>query len=281
VHQVWLPPLEPERALSEIATDDPWWRAARPHAGLDLPIGMLDLPTQQRIEPHALDLTGSGGHLAVVGAPRTGKSTLLRTIMASAIRRYRPDQVRFYAVDLGGGGLAAFEDAPQVGGVAGKLDREAVERVVHQLRAEIEDREAAFARLRVESIAQIRSMRAAGELDGDDGELADVFLVVDGWAAFRSEFGELDREVERIAASGLSYGVHVAVTANRWADIRPALLDNLGTRLELRLNDPIDSDVSRAAAAAVPAGCRAADHLGGTHFQAALPRFDGEPRPSG
>ena len=104
-----------------------------------------------------------------------------------------------------------------------------------------------------------------------------MFLVIDGWAAFKSEFLELDREVERIAASGLSYGVHVIVTANRWADMRSALLDNFGTRLELRLNDPIDSDVSRAAAASVPGGVPGRGITSaGTHFQAALPRFDGE-----
>jgi S-DNA-T family DNA segregation ATPase FtsK/SpoIIIE len=131
-------------------------------------------------------------------------------------------------------------------------------------------------------MAQIRSMRAAGELDGDEGELADVFLVIDGWPAFKVEFQDLDRELEHIAASGLSYGVHVVVTANRWADIRPALLDNLGTRLELRLNDPIDSDVSRAAASAVPAGVPGRGITSdGTHFQAALPRFDGKPSSEG
>ena len=43
--------------------------------------------------------------------------------------------------------------------------------------------------------------------------------------------------------------MHVVVAANRWAEIRPALLDNLGTRLELRLHDAIDSLVSRKAAA--------------------------------
>ena len=282
VHQVWLPPLEPERPLDEVADDQPWWSGEGAHGGLELPIGLLDLPTQQRIEPHVPDLSGSGGHVAVVGAPRTGKSTVARAIMASAIRRYTPDQVRFYAVDLGGGALSALEAAPHVGGVAGKLDREAVERVVHQLLGEIEEREAALARLRVESMAQIRAMRAAGELDGDEGELADLFLVIDGWPAFKSEFGELDREIERIAASGLSYGVHVVVTANRWADMRSALLDNLGTRLELRLNDPIDSDVSRAAAASVPAGVPGRGITSdGIHFQAALPRFDGRPTAEG
>ena len=109
MHQVWLPPLEPERGLGEVAAEEPWWSAERARDGLELPVGMLDLPTQQRIEPHLLDLSGTGGHVAVVGAPRTGKSTLLRTILASAIRRYTPDQVRFYAVDLGGGGLFALE----------------------------------------------------------------------------------------------------------------------------------------------------------------------------
>ena len=282
VHQVWLPPLAPEQPLGDVVPDEPWWSADGLRDGLELLVGMLDLPTQQRIEPYMLDVAGSGGHMAVVGAPRTGKSTLLRTIMASAVRRYTPDQVRFYAIDLGGGGLSALAGAPHVGGVVGKLEREAVERLIHQLRGEIEEREAAFARLRVESMAQIRSMRARRELDGDEGDLADIFLVVDGWATFRGEFDELDREVERLAAGGLSYGVHVAVTANRWADIRSALLDNLGTRLELRLNDPIDSDVSRAAAAAVPAGVPGRGINGdGIHFQAALPRFDGEPASEG
>src|SRR2546430_17336295 len=59
-------------------------------------------------------------------------------------------------------------------------------------------------------------------------------------------------------------------------EIRPALLDNVGARLELRLNDPMDSLVDRRAAANVPAsapgrGLTAA----GLHFQAALPRVAG------
>ena len=69
--------------------------------------------------------------------------------------------------------------------------------------------------------------------------------MVDGWETFQREFEGLDRQLEELAAAGLSFGVHVVVGANRWAEIRPALLDNLGTRLELRLNDAIDSLVSR------------------------------------
>ncbi len=70
--------------------------------------------------------------------------------------------------------------------------------------------------------------------------------------------------------------MHVVVAANRWAEIRPALLDNLGARLELRLNDAIDSLVSRAAAAALPADVPGrALTSDGLHVQLALPRVDG------
>jgi S-DNA-T family DNA segregation ATPase FtsK/SpoIIIE len=48
-----------------------------------------------------------------------------------------------------------------------------------------------------------------------------------------------------IAAQGLSFGVHVVVTASRWAEIRPALKDQIGTRVELRLGDPADSEMDR------------------------------------
>ncbi|MEU2229237.1 FtsK/SpoIIIE domain-containing protein, partial [Streptomyces sp. NPDC018347] len=44
------------------------------------------------------------------------------------------------------------------------------------------------------------------------------------------------------------------VTTSRWAEIRPALKDQLGTRIELRLGDPGDSDAGRRKAGLVPEG---------------------------
>jgi S-DNA-T family DNA segregation ATPase FtsK/SpoIIIE len=235
-------------------------------------VGRLDRPSEQRTEPFALDLAGAGGHLVVVGSPRTGKSTLLRTLAASLIWRHTPAQVQLYGIDLGGGLLGALAGAPHVGGIAGKLDREAVTRVVRQLRTEVEDREQAFRQAGHESMTDARNA----------GSFPDVFLFVDGWEAFKREFEMLDREVEELAANGLSFGIHVVVAANRWAEIRPALLDNLGTRLELRLHDAIDSLVSRQAAASLPAEVPGRGlTVDALHFQAALPRVDGRAEEEG
>ena len=272
VHQVWVAPLPEAESLDAVLDGAPWWRGGERAEGLRTVVGRLDRPSEQRTEPFALDLAGSGGHVVVVGSPRTGKSTLLRTLAASLVWRYTPGQVQIYGIDLGGGMLAALADAPHVGGIVGKLDREAVPRIVRQLRTEVEEREQAF--------------RAAGHESMNDarnaGSFPDVFLFVDGWEAFKREFELLDREVEELAATGLSFGIHVVVAANRWAEIRPAVLDNVGTRLELRLHDAIDSLVSRQAASSLPAEVPGRGlTMDALHFQAALPRVDGRAEDEG
>jgi S-DNA-T family DNA segregation ATPase FtsK/SpoIIIE len=260
VHQVWVAPLPEAEPLDAVMSYAPWWRGGERAEGLRAVVGRLDRPSEQRTEPFELDLAGAAGHIAVVGSPRTGKSTLLRTIAASLIWRHTPAQVQIYGIDLGGGLLGALDGAPHVGGVVGKLHREAVTRLVRQLRTEAEDREQAFRDAGYESMTDARNA----------GAFPDVFLLVDGWEAFKREFEMLDREVEELAATGLSYGVHVVVAANRWAEIRPALLDNLGARLELRLHDAIDSLVSRQAAASLPAEVPGRGlTMDGLHFQAA------------
>jgi S-DNA-T family DNA segregation ATPase FtsK/SpoIIIE len=266
VHQVWVAPLPEAETLDAVLDAPPWWRRDERAEGLEAVLGRLDRPAEQRTEPFVLDLAGAGGHIAVVGSPRTGKSTLLRTLAAALIHRHTPAQVQLYGIDLGGGLLAALAGAPHVGGVAGKLDREAVTRVVRQLRAEVEEREQAFRQAGHETMTAARAA----------GSFSDVFLLVDGWEAFKREFEGLDRELEELASTGLSFGVHVVVAATRWAGIRPALLDNLGTRLELKLHDAIDSLVSRQAAAALPADVPGRGlTMDGLHFQTALPRLDG------
>jgi DNA segregation ATPase FtsK/SpoIIIE, S-DNA-T family len=85
VHQVWLPPLAAHIALDPLLTS-----VAR--GWLRVPVGVVDRPLEQEQGPLVLDLSGGAGHLAVVGAPRTGKSTLLCTLvaaMAATTRRTR------------------------------------------------------------------------------------------------------------------------------------------------------------------------------------------------
>jgi S-DNA-T family DNA segregation ATPase FtsK/SpoIIIE len=232
---------------------------------------MVDRPFDQSQAPLLLDFTGRQGHLAIAGAPRSGKSTLLATLVAAFALTHRPEQVQFYCVDLGGGLLHELAGLPHVGAVVGAHQPAQVGRLVAELRALITEREACFRRHRIASMAAWHARRSE-EPALDQTGYGEVFLVVDNWARLRQELGGLEAEIESLAGAGLHYGLHLAVAANRWADLRLALRDNIGGRLELRLNDPIESEISRAAAARLPGrlpgrGLTAQGH----EFQAALP----------
>ncbi|MER7913614.1 type VII secretion protein EccCa [Streptomyces sp. NPDC096068] len=282
--QVWLPPLATPATLDQllpgIVPDPVRGMSAGDHprpGGLRVPLGTVDRPFEQRREMLTADLSGADGHVGVVGAPQSGKSTLLRTLVLSLALTHTPREVQFYGLDFGGGGLASLAGLPHVGSLAGRLERDRVLRTVAQLTQLLEEREQAFTRLGVESMAAYRALRARGAVDDPYG---DVFLVVDNWGILRQDFDELEGRVNDLAARGLSFGIHVVASAVRWSEIRPRQRDLLGTKLELRLGDSMESEVKSKIAAGVPTVPGRGITASGHHFLGALPRLDSSPDPA-
>lgn len=280
VHQVWLPPLGKVLLLRNLLEkcqrqdlDGSSWETASPFGALRVPVGLLDRPQQQEQEPLWLDFSGTGGHLALVGAPQSGKSTFLRTLVASFMVTHAPRDAQLYCIDMGGGLLRIFEQAPHIGAVCSKSERDKVRRVVRQMRKVIEEREFLFREQGIDSMATFRTRRERGELA--EVPFGDVFLIIDNFAQFFQEFDQLESEITEIVAGGLTYGVHLILATNRWAEIRPKLRDNIGTRLELRLNDPMDSEFGKVVAASLPVGVPGRGlNKEKLQFQTALPVVD-------
>ncbi|MFJ4622371.1 type VII secretion protein EccCa [Streptomyces sp. NPDC088812] len=279
-HQVWLPPLGLPSSLDELLplAADParGFTAARwPGAGrLRVPVGLVDKPFEQRRDPLVVDLSGAEGHVGIAGGSQSGKSTLLRTLIAALALTHTPREVQFYCLDFGGGTLSGLSGLPHVGGVASRLDGERISRTVAEVTAVLNHREQFFLDHNIDSMATYRRRRAAG--DFADEAHGDVFLVVDGWATLRQDFDALVPTFHQFAARGLNYGVHLVVTASRWMEMATQIRDQIATRLELKLGDNMDSVVDMRRAALVPrVPGRGLTVEGKLHFLSALPRVDG------
>jgi S-DNA-T family DNA segregation ATPase FtsK/SpoIIIE len=277
-HRVWLPPLPAAVTLDEVAgtvkvAGRGLQLAERP-GPLRVPVGLLDDPAAQWQGRWVLDLRAAGGHLAVVGGPQSGKTTLLRTLVAVLALTHTPREVAVYGADLVGGGLLPLASFPHVGGVAGRSDRERLRRTVEEVKGMLDHRERVFRDRGVDSVESLRRRHA----DGDVPELptAEVVLVVDGLGLVRTEHEELEPLLADLLQRGGGYGVHVVGSLLRWNDLRIALQPAFGTRLELRLNDPGDSATDRRLAATIRADQPGRVLTGDKRFaQTALPRIDG------
>jgi DNA segregation ATPase FtsK/SpoIIIE, S-DNA-T family len=278
VHRVWLPPLPRAVTLDAVAGrvevgGRGLMTTERP-GPMRVPLGLLDDPASQWQGRWLLDLRSGGGHVAVIGSPQSGKTTLLRTLVSGLALTHTPRQVAVYGVDLVGGGLLPLAAFPHVGGVTGRSDRERVRRTFEEVRGMLEHREQVFRERGIDSVESLRGRHADGEVP--ELPMAEVVLVVDGLGLVRSEHEELEPLVTDLLQRGGGYGIHLVGSLLRWNDLRIALQPAFGTRLELRLNDPTDSATDRRLAATIrddqPGRVLTGDRL---FAQTALPRVDG------
>jgi S-DNA-T family DNA segregation ATPase FtsK/SpoIIIE len=239
----WLPPLPttvPLDALGPVPTVA---------GGLALPFGLLDEPAHQRRGTAAWDLLVDGP-LAVVGGPRSGRTTLVRALLAS-LAASGPGAAWAYVLD-GSGALAGAAALPQVGAVVARDDTERTLRVLDLLHAEVGRRQAAVTVQGAADLAEQRRRAAdLGELP-----LPWVVLVVDGWEAVQAaaeQHGAL-RVVDgllHVLRHGPAVGVLAVVTGGR-SVLSGQVGAALARRVVLRTTDTGDAVMAGVPSRAVP-----------------------------
>ena len=256
-HRPWLPPL-PDRILAaDVATfPSPRPRGA-PRVGSCLPIGLVDLPDVQARDLLELDLAEGGTWLAV-GGPRSGRTTLLRTVLSEAVHRFGPDELHVYTIEAGGSALVAdTELLPHAGTSIRGEDTFRAVRLVDRLGREV-------------------AARRAGTT-GDRPPL--ILLLVDGLEALGTLLDDADpargsAALLRLLRDGAAVGLTCVATADR-AVPGGRLAAVASQRLVLPLPDRADYAVAGIAARDVPEARTAGRALIGEaalECQLALPR---------
>ena len=105
----WLPPLPDRLARSTLPA---------PADGAGIAVARIDLPDEQRQPSLELDLA-AGPSLLVAGAPRSGRTSVLLSVLTGAAERFGPDRLAVYVVDAAGALGPLVADVPHCATVLG------------------------------------------------------------------------------------------------------------------------------------------------------------------
>ncbi|MDY0891781.1 FtsK/SpoIIIE domain-containing protein [Frigoribacterium sp. CFBP9030] len=235
-HRPWLDALPDTITLDEIRRA----HAVAPTAGGRLaafPFGLEDHPSSQARRPATFDLEHDG-HLYIVGAPRTGRSQVLRALAASIASGSSAADVHLYGLDCGSGALLPMLKLPHVGAIVQRAETERAARLLSRLVGECLRRQEVLADGGHAGVVEQR--RAVEPSD----RLPHIVLMIDRWEGFAGGLGDLDggrltEQVTQLLREGASAGIHVIVTGDRQlvAGRFSTLVDR---KIVLRLSDLSD-----------------------------------------
>ncbi len=240
----WPAPLPSRLTLQEVYRQvnqlyiPPQGSKQPPYGWVSAPVGLLDLPVEQRQEPWMLDLPHNGGHVLIAGAAGAGKSVFLRTLITSLVRTHAPNQLHLYLIDFGGQTLRVFEGLPHVGGVFSESDDEYIRRLLRKFDGIIEERKQFCTQHQLDDFLAYQRRRAE---DASLAEMPAVVLVIDKFIEFKQAHDKEMDQLLAIARHGRTYGVYLVLTVDRPVSVPSQLLSLIELRIGLRLVETTDS----------------------------------------
>ncbi len=234
IHQIYLPPLPEIINLEGLLESAPcyrqfvnstWTQPSDMLTHLKVPIGFLDLPETHSQKPLWIDFGARDGHLLIAGVPNSGKSVGLATILLSLALTHTPQETQFYVLEFGAGSLRELAKLPHVGAVVQVQEKERLNRLCKFLDEEITRRK----------LVKMSDQELYPNNDTTISKKAEIFLVINNFAALREKYPDKVEQIFSIAQDGNANGVHLLITVTRGGDLPPKLSANIARRIVLEM----------------------------------------------
>lgn len=206
--------------------------------GIRIPIGVRGANDVQYL---TLGVGGSH-HALVAGITRSGKSSLLHTIILQALSQYRsPDELSLYLVDFKRGvEFQIYADfvLPVFKVVAIETEREFGYNILVALEKEQQKRAVLFKRAHVDKIEEYRELPEGN----NKVKMPRVLVIMDEFhELFQNTGDEIGKKsselLERIVRQGAAFGIHLILSSQSYSNINgidKAVFDQMAVRIVLK-----------------------------------------------
>lgn len=219
----WLPELPTSFDLLGLCAVEPKWP--------QIPVGIFDIPSKQKQGALMMNFA-EDGHYGIYGAPGTGKTTLLKTMIMSACKTYAPSDICFYILDFGGWSLSVFNDMPHVGGIALDGEDEKFQKFETLITEEINERKKVFLKNSVSSLSAYR--------ESVDDSLPAIVIAIDNFSALFEAYPDMETLFNMIATTGTTYGIYLVYTSSTVSGVKYKIMQNVKGTIAFELTDKGD-----------------------------------------
>lgn len=232
--KLWLPPLPKALYLDDVEKrvggfNGKEWESCM--EWLDPIVALYDEPEKQ--SQNTLDVNfGQNGHFILYGAPGTGKTTFLQTLIYALAKRYTPEFVNMYIMDFGSRSLSYCKFLPHTADVVFSDDEEKIKKLFQKISEEISLRKKALAEYGVGNLSAY--MQASGKT------IPAILLIIDNFAAFVELYSNYENEIIKISREGGNYGVYLVMTSASVNAVKRRITENIKSVFTLQLNDTYD-----------------------------------------
>ncbi|HEY5316979.1 MAG TPA: FtsK/SpoIIIE domain-containing protein [Solirubrobacteraceae bacterium] len=219
------------------------WRVAAPHASLEATFALAE------DGPFTLDMVLDGPHGLIAGTTGSGKSELLRSLVAALAASHDPARLNFVLIDYkGGSAFAECAELPHTVGMVTDLDEQLGARALRSLEAELRYRERVLGEYRAGDLIAYQQLVR----DNTAPALPRLLVIIDEFATLAAELPDFVASLVGIAQRGRSLGVHLLLATQRPSGaVNENIRANANLRICLRVQTPQDSsDVIDSPAAA-------------------------------
>lgn len=229
--KLWLEPLKDIIFYDEMVTESGGWNGEEwiPVDHWMRPtIGIYDDPKNQSQDALTVDI-GEFGHVILYGAPGTGKTTFLQTLIYSLVKSYSPELVNLYLLDFGGRTMGYYNELPHTGGVIFSDDADKLDKLFRMFSKELESRKRKFSEYGVGSLQSY--MQISGNIEPA------LVMIIDNYSAYIELYPDSEANIVTLSREGGNYGIYMIITTTNTNSIKYRVSQNFKLMYALQLND--------------------------------------------